>query len=313
VSKRKQRKRPHDQRKAKGRPSIVSLLPLSARGSELKLAHALDHLQEIGDLVDGWIKACLDTIREKPDPNEAGYFCAWIDAAEIDAQRISLLIGNCLQAFRSALDHLAFELASAFTVPMTDAIEKDSSFPILSDVDRTGFGAGPNKWVSAKPKVRGMDPLAQAEIERLQPYQRGHAYETDPLWKLGELNNIDKHRVLHVARRVMNGATFPVNGPGLPRDQWSRNVRAIGRADGQPSIIQIEGDIAAEGRTLVARWAMIPIDPRQPMHMNFRPALDVIFETDTPLVAEAPILEVLREIGDHIVGRVLPPLIGYLK
>lgn len=310
-------KRLREQRKARtvpdSRVSGVSSLPPNARGSELKLAHAHDYLQEIAELVQGWIDACMDTLREEPDPDEAGYYCAWIDAPEIDAQRLSLLIGDCLQAFRSALDHLAFELASAFTVPMTDAIEKDSSFPILSDVDKTGFGRGPNKWVSAKPKVCGMDPRAQAEIELLQPYQRGQAYDTDPLWRLGELNNVDKHRVLHVAQRVMTGAGFPANGPALPRHLWSSNVAAIGRADGQPFLLEIGGDIAAEGRTRVARWPMLPIDPSKPMHMNFRPTLDVVFEANTPLVAEAPVLEVLREINDHIVSRIGPPLVGFLK
>ena len=205
------------------------------------------------------------------------------------------------------------ELASAFTVPMTHDIEKDSSFPILSDLDKTGFGRGPNKWISAKPKVRGIDPQAQAEIERLQPYHRAHAYDTDPLWRLGELNNVDKHRLLHVVQRVMTGAVLPVNGPNLPRHLWSMNVAAIGRADGQPFVLDIRGNIAAEGRTLVARWPMLPIDPSKPMHMNFRPALDVVFESGTPLVAEAPILEVLQEINDYIVSRVLPPLVGFLK
>lgn len=293
--------------------SAVSSLPLDARGHELKLAHAHDHLQDIGELIQGWVEACVETLREEPDPDETGYFCSWIDAPEIDAQRLSLLIGDCLQAFRSALDHLAFELASSFTVPTTDEIEKDSSFPILSDVDKKGFGRGSHKWVSATPRVRGIDPLAQAEIERLQPYKRGQAYDTDPLWRLGELNNIDKHRVLHVAQRSMQGAALPVNGPNLPQQLWSTNVAAIGRADGQPFLLEIGGDIAAEGRTRVARWPMLPIDPKKPMHMNFRPTLDVVFAPDTPLVAESPVLEVLREINDHIMSRVLPPLVGFLE
>jgi hypothetical protein len=43
---------------------------------------------------------------------------------------------------------------------MTYEVEKESSFPILSDEDRTGFGRGPHKWLSVQPKVRGMDPAA---------------------------------------------------------------------------------------------------------------------------------------------------------
>lgn len=288
-------------------------MPPTARGSELKLAHAHDHLHEVRELIQRWTDACLRTLREEPDLHEAGYFCAWIDAAPLDTQRLSLLIGDCLQAFRSALDHLAFELACAFTVPMTEEIEKDSNFPILSDLDKTGFGRGPHKWLSSRAKVRGMDPGAQTVIEGLQPYKRGNAYDADPLWILGELNNIDKHRVLHVAQRALEGAGMPVNGPNLPRELWSSNVRALGLASGESFTIRTGGYIAAEGRTLVARWPMLPIDPDAPMHMNFRPALDVVFASDTPLTAEAPVLEVLREIDDHIMSRVLPPLVGFLK
>jgi hypothetical protein len=58
---------------------------------------------------------------------------------------------------------------------------------------------------------------------------------------------------------------------------------------------------------------MLPIDPRKPMHMNFRPKLDVVFAPDTPLVADAPALYVLGEINDHIMGRVIPALVKYLK
>jgi hypothetical protein len=294
--------------------SKISLLNPDARGSELKVARAQDHLQEISDLVQGWINACTETLREEPDPAEAGYFCAWIDAPDIDAQRLSLLIGDCLQAFRSALDHLAFELAAKFTVPMTDPIEKDSAFPVLSGKDHVGKPISASQWKSAAGSVlRGTDPRAQTEIELLQPYHRGDDYADDPLWKLGLLNNIDKHRVLHVAQRVVTGAMLPVNGPNLPRNMWSTNVAAIARADGQPFMLEIGGDIAAEGRTRVARWPMLPIDPDKPMHMNFRPALDVVFDAGTPLVAEAPVLDVLREIDNHIVGRVLPPLVGFLK
>jgi hypothetical protein len=270
-------------------------------------------LEDVRDPVERWHQACLDSLREKPDPDESGYYCAWIDAPEIDAQRLSLSIGDCLQCFRSTLDHLAFELAAAFTVPMTDDIEKDSEFPILSDVDRHGnYGKGPDKWRdSGASKVRGTDSDAQAVIEGLQPYHRGQAYETDTLWRLGHLNNIDKHRAIHVATRVMKGATLPVNGPNLSKADWS-NVAAIGRADDQPFALEIGGDFAAEGRTRVARWPMLPIDPSKKMHMNFKPVLGVTFANGTPLVGDDFVLDVLGEIHDHIMGAVLPPLERFL-
>jgi hypothetical protein len=278
----------------------------------LKLARADDHLQDVSDPIKRWEKDCLKTLREEPDANEAGYYCAWIDPPELDLQRLSLSIGDCLQCFRSALDHLAFELASKFTVPMTDEIEKDSAFPILSDVDKHGnLGVGPHKWRSALANdVRGIDPKAQAEIELLQPYKRGHAYDTDPLWRLGQLNNIDKHRILHVARRALAGSLMNVPGTRNPKG-W-KNVAMLGFPDGREWALTSGGDIPPKGRALVARWAAVPVDPAKPMQMDFEPVLDVSFAAGTPLVGESPVVGVLTEIRDHIMSAVLPRLERFL-
>ena len=260
----------------------------------------------MSDLSKRWTEDCLKTLREEADPHEAGYYCAWIDAPELDLQRLALTVGDCLQCFRSALDHLAFELASAFTIPMTDDTEKSSEFPILSDVDRHGnFGKGPDKWRDSRAsKVGGMDSAAQALIEGLQPYHRGEAYDTDPLWRLHELNRIDKHRVLHVVTRAMEGSLLDLAG--------AKNLASLGTADGSEWTLRSGGEIMPEGRALVARWAAVPIDPAKPMHVGFKPVLGVSFAPGTPLVADTPVLEVLGEIRDHIMSAVLPPLVGFL-
>lgn len=296
------------------KPSKPSRLPPNARSFALKLARAHHHLQDIDEQVQGWLDSCFDSLREEPDPEQPGYFCAWIDAPALDTQLLSLRLGDCLQCLRSALDHLAFELAAAFTVPMTDEIEKNSAFPILSDVDKHGnFGIGPTKWGSAlASEVMGIDPNAQAEIERLQPYKRGQAYDTDRLWQLNAVNNIDKHRRLHVVTRVMPGASLPVPGPNLPRAHGPRNVAAIGLASNEPFTIEVKGDIAAEGRTLVARWPMLPVDPSKKMHMGFRPVLDVVFDPATPLVGEESVGGTVRALHDHITANVVPPLARFL-
>jgi len=290
-----------------------SRYPPGARGFELKIARADEHLQDVTNLAERWADDCLKTLCEEPDPDEAGYYCAWIDAPELNLQRLSLDIGDCLQCLRSTLDHLAFELATKFTVPMTNEIEKDSTFPILSDTDKHGqFGVGPSKWQSSgRLATRGMDVLAQAEVERLQPYQRGNLFHTDPLWRLGLLNNIDKHRVLHLATRAMEGAV--INVPGASHSKGWKNVAYLGRADGAPWTLRSGGDIPPKGRALVARWCAVPVDPTKPMHMEIEPVLSVLFAPGTPLVAETSVLDVIRAIRDHIVGYVLPPLVGFLK
>ena len=40
-----------------------------------------------------------------------------------------------------------------------------------------------------------MPAAAVAVIRALQPYHRGTDYQTDPLWQLNALSNIDKHQV----------------------------------------------------------------------------------------------------------------------
>lgn len=288
------------------------MLPSDSPSFRLKLRRAEQHLEDIGKDIERWRDDSLETVVEEPDPEESGYFLAWVAPPAMDLSMLSLRVGDCLQCLRSMLDHLAFELASTFTTPMTNQIEKDSQFPILSDIDRNGsFGIGPDKWRSSQKHICGMDPDAQTVIEGLQPYKRGHTYDTDPLWRLGVLNNIDKHRALHFTTRVISGATMPVAGPNLPRSQWPRNV-SIGTSDNRSFAIEIKGDIAAEGRTLVARWPMFPIDPSKKMHMGFRPILDVAFGPETPLVGDAPVFNVLGDIHKHIVSDVLPPLVDFL-
>lgn len=308
-------KRLRKQREQETEPQDSSLYPVGARSFELKMWRANVHLKQLKAEVDGWIKDALKTIEEEPDPEHPGYHASWVTPPTPDHASLSLRAGDCLQCLRSALDHLAFELAAAFTVPMTDQIEESSEFPIVSDLDRRGqSGSGPRKWRDgAHTKVGGADPLAQAAIERLQPYQRGASFEDDPLWRLGVLNNIDKHRTIHVVGIVSKGAVLPVAGPNLPRSEWPINVASIGFANGRVSEIEIPGDVAAESRTKVARWAMSPIDPSKEMRMNFKPVLDIAFGADTPLVGGASVFETLGDLHNYILSDVVPPLLGFLK
>jgi hypothetical protein len=308
-------KRLRAERKATDAAAKSSPYPANARSFELKMLRANSHLNDLKAIVETWIKAALKTYEEELDPDGSGYYLAWITPPAPDHSHMSLLVGDCLQCLRSTLDHLAFELAAAFTSPMTDEIEEDSEFPIVGDIDRKGQGrAGARKWQDgAVRKVRGTAPAAQTIIEGSQPYQRGNAFEDDPLWRLGALNNIDKHRALHVTGMAMKGAGFPVNGPALPRSEWSTNVKAIGPPEDRPSTIAIYSDIKAEGRTKVARWEMQPIDLSKPMHMNFKPMLDIAFDPATPLVGGESVSTTLAQLHNYILSDVITPLLGFLK
>jgi hypothetical protein len=67
-------------------------------------------------------------------------------------------------------------------------------FPIV--VDGT-----PHNLKAIERRIEHLSPADQAAIKALQPYERRKADpSSDLLWLLSELDNIDKHRVLLVAR-----------------------------------------------------------------------------------------------------------------
>jgi hypothetical protein len=112
--------------------------------------------------------------------------------------RWGALIGECLFNYRSALDHLAFDLAVAHSCyPLPPRVEEKSEFPIF--------------WRRA-PKTRDLDdrigavhPEARRLIEQMQPHGRtGRA----ALKYLDALHNFDKHRTLHLVVAQNTGVAY---------------------------------------------------------------------------------------------------------
>lgn len=90
------------------------------------------------------------------------------------------MAGDVVQNLRSALDHLAYQLVLINGKKPT----RDTAFPIHEDV--AAYERNKAR------KVKGMRPGAIKAIDRIKPYGGGDSF----LWKLHELNNIDKHRTL---------------------------------------------------------------------------------------------------------------------
>jgi hypothetical protein len=98
--------------------------------------------------------------------------------------------GDIIHNLRSSLDHLAKQLVlvgiekSPPTVPLTDKQLRQIEFPIAE----TEAQYEPDK----ARKVKGMLPEMVEAIDRLKPYKSGN----EALWRIHELDNIDKHRSL---------------------------------------------------------------------------------------------------------------------
>jgi hypothetical protein len=99
------------------------------------------------------------------------------------------IAGDVIHNLRSALDYLAQQLVAvgmecAPVIPLTPEELRRIEFPVAETFE---------KYQAEKArKVKRMLPEALQAIDALKPYKAGN----DALWRIHELDNIDKHRTL---------------------------------------------------------------------------------------------------------------------
>jgi hypothetical protein len=103
------------------------------------------------------------------------------------AQEWGLRFGDAVHNLRSALDHAVYGFAidGAGVNPPPGA--KKLSFPILDEEAR---------WADTDPRLRSVAPDVVQAIRNAQPFHQAVPAH-DWLWVLAELDNIDKHRLIH--------------------------------------------------------------------------------------------------------------------
>lgn len=99
----------------------------------------------------------------------------------------ALLVGDSVHNFRSALDHVAWQLALLTTATPANRTQ----FPIFRDPAR--FGAE-----GLVRQARDIDAQHHPTIEGFQPFRAQEGPDESALWLLHELDNADKHRILNV-------------------------------------------------------------------------------------------------------------------
>ena len=153
-----------------------------------KIERAEMHLECFGNLADKFNEGKLDSLTRQfhADTRE---FIWKVGEIRRPVPDMALTVGDFLNNARSALDHLAYQLVMfpAHDPGGSKAPEDKITFPITScDGNFTQ-----SVW-----KIEGADPGAIAAIKDVQPY---HEWQSPHLAFLHELNNWDKHRVLHLA------------------------------------------------------------------------------------------------------------------
>jgi hypothetical protein len=251
-------------------------------GVSEKLRRAHLYRKEIERRIDRFIKShAYDTVR-KTDVETGQHL--WIGKIRKQPPLIrwGALIGDCLFNFRSALDHLAYDLAVAYSgFPLDPDVEFKSEFPIFWRRQIT------TKELSDK--LGAVDPDARNLIVQMQPYGRK---DRAALKYLDSLQNFDKHRTLHLVQATAVSVGWYGNDPFRTEDG----------IDGEVNLAPFkDGDVIARSNTTPS-----------PKTYN-----DPVFSFGIAFSSEGPgsgyeVNLMLSWIAQHIEKGVIAPLLPYL-
>lgn len=160
-----------------------SLLPV-----QWKIYRAAQHFKEMEVELLRYFQSNPGKLVVEPESTPSSVIASF-QARDRTPARIPLIIGDCLQNTRSALDFLVWELVRA----NSHEPGKHNMFPVCQSVDSFKESL---KWHGKRPGVlEGVHWEAVAEIERWQPYNVGEDWEEQSLlWALDKFTNINKHR-----------------------------------------------------------------------------------------------------------------------
>ena len=147
--------------------------------------------------------------------------------------------GDVVHNLRSALDHLAYQLVLVGSPDVEPS--RRVEFPIAKDAA--------TYEADKRQKVKGMRADAVRSIDALQPYKG--VCNGDALWRIHDLDNIDKHRALFTVGQdwLLEGdwigfapywlKTSAPHFDGLFESDVEKNIqREISQALGDPEIIK---------------------------------------------------------------------------
>jgi hypothetical protein len=271
-------------------------------GITLKLARSEEHLGALHNSMERFLQSQFYEPVAEANP-ERGVFIR-VENVQEPPPEWELLIGEFVYNVRSAVDHLAYELARLHLGdPLPVSIATSSEFPIFNNGRDFRFGRRdkrgrrsrrPGVPGSGLHKIRGVSQPARTAIERLQPYHRRKNPGAGALWLLEELSNIDKHRQLHLTTSQVVGSRY-----GIETTAHGFELRGI---KAFPCVIE-------KGAT-VAHLDIRGLGPGEKMKVEAEIAADITFDraSPSPVLRERSVRAVLFQIVAFVAGQVMPTL-----
>lgn len=151
--------------------------------TKLKIGRAYLHFEELKRVEAEYREHAYSITRH--DDKSNGIHRVAIEQA-VTPDKLGALPGEFAYCLRSALDHLAWQLA----LLTTDSPNAKTCFPIYESI--------PVKNSRYWDSISDIPVPASTVIQELQPFNRGTSFKDDLLWQLNKLCNIDKHQVIAV-------------------------------------------------------------------------------------------------------------------
>jgi hypothetical protein len=187
----------------------VYFVPEQFESSFLKFARANEHLEVLNREIQNFFKARPYDLDAKLE-SDGCEFIHSVRLIEPPPKRLSVIIGDCVHNFRSALDSLAWELSSK---PADQRARHRISFPIYANPADRG-------------KVDDCDivhPDARAVMHTLQPYSALYylpgILPLHPLRVLQNLSNRDKHREINLVGLAFQHLSIKASEPPIERSE----------------------------------------------------------------------------------------------
>ena len=172
----------------------------------LKYNRADEQFKALHKEVRAWDDRNRDTVFAERNADRTEYALKLKMSEFPDLKRWALVAGEILFNLRCVLDHLVYALAVEESGANPPQYAKKLAFPITDSHDALMDEIG-------KKRLYGLSTQAVNLIASAQPYPGGNRI----LAVLRDLNNIDKHRMLHlVALNVSEGAVLSPPEVSLP-------------------------------------------------------------------------------------------------
>lgn len=157
-----------------------------------KLARAQEHAQTFDNEIKSWVDRKPYSLTEQANADSTRYSLILRENEPAPFQRWTLMLADCLNNLRAALDYLVYTIAVFEYGSSPPPYEGRLMFPITDC--RTKFDEAVSQW-----RLGQISEPVRAIFESLQPYNRPDPTLPPLLRILRELNNVDKHRLLKLA------------------------------------------------------------------------------------------------------------------